>query len=65
MGRKITLSICTYNDGLFEVIINDKETGEGITFSGNKKIDNEQLAFINRIAPACVWTTYKRTTQED
>jgi hypothetical protein len=43
----------------------DKATGEELRFSGEKKLTDQELEMVNRIAPACVWTGYVRTTPED
>lgn len=61
----LTMSICTFNNGTFDVIFRDKATGEEVTFSGKQEVKGKQFDFINRIAPACVWTDYQRITPED
>ena len=55
----IQMSICTFQDGVFQIIIQDKDTFEEITFDGQKELTDEQFEFVNRIAPACVYTPYK------
>lgn len=62
---KLDISIVTYNDGKFDVIFCDSDSGEEITFSGEQKIGSDDFDFINRIAPACVFTKYRRVTPED
>lgn len=61
----LTMSICTYNDGKFDVIFRDKKTGREFTFSGEQKVNGKDFDFINQIAPACVWTDYQRITPKD
>jgi hypothetical protein len=65
MGEIIKISITTFNNGRFEISFKDKETNEEISFLGNQSINDEELTFINKIAPACVWTTYERVTPEN
>ena len=42
-----------------KILIQDKETGQEITLEGNRKLDNEEFEFVNKIAPACVYTEYE------
>lgn len=58
MLDKLTMSICTYKDGLFEVILKHTETGREIVFTGNQKLSEEDFDLVQEIAPACVWTKY-------
>ena len=58
MKTEIAMSICTYKDGKFEVMISDQETGKEITLEGKQDISEEVFDLINKIAPACVWTRY-------
>lgn len=58
MNPRLTISVCTFQSGDFDVMLIDEETGEQVCFSGNQKITDEQLDIVNRLAPACVWTTY-------
>jgi len=62
---KLTMSICTYNNDNFDVIFEDKETGQHLTLSGNQKLDEDEFQFANQIAPACVYTDYQRITPKD
>ena len=57
---KLSISVCTYKSGDFEVLIRDPETGEEVQLNGNQKLDDKKLELITRLAPACVWTTYER-----
>ncbi len=65
MSKEIAISICTFNDGTFDVMIQDPETSREITLSGAQEINQEDHSFILEIAPACVWTKYSRITPED
>jgi hypothetical protein len=55
----LEISICTYENGEFDVMLQDPASGEGIELSGFKRLSPEQSKFIDRIAPACVWTSYR------
>jgi hypothetical protein len=59
MNEKYEISICTFNDGLFQVIIKDENLNE-VTLEGKQKLNEEDFNFVNEFAPACVFTTYKR-----
>jgi hypothetical protein len=63
MARTIKLSLCTFQNGTFDVMVKDGETDEEICFSGEKKLTDKELDMVNSIAPACVWTTY--TTDQE
>jgi len=63
MTPRLKISVCTFQGGDFDVMLIDKETGEEVCFSGNQKITDEQLDIVNRLAPACVWTTYYPSEQ--
>ena len=63
--KHLLISICTYNNGAFDVIFQDPDTYEEITLSGQQSVKGEQFDFINRIAPACVFTRYARITPEN
>lgn len=65
MATEISMSFCTYQGGGFDVMVKDKATGEEVCFSGEQKLTEQELEMVNRIAPACVWTSYARTTPED
>lgn len=58
----VLLSVVTYNDGKFDVIIRDAKTDMEVTFSGNTpEITDEEFDFLNEVAPACVFTKYTRS----
>lgn len=59
MKNKIKLSVCTFENGDFDVIIIDAETHEEVTLSGNQKLNEDDSEIVNKLAPACVYTTYK------
>ena len=56
---KIKLSFCTFQGGGFEVLVVDADTGEEVTLSGDAKVPIEDFEILDRIAPACVFTTYE------
>ena len=58
---ELLISIVTYQNDEFDIIFKDKCTSEEISFAGKREIDDAELEFINKIAPACVWTPYTRT----
>lgn len=62
MAQEIAFSICTFNDGKFDVMVKEVSTGREIILSGERKVSDDDLELINRIAPACVWTKYKTET---
>lgn len=53
---KMTMSICTFNNGDFDVMfrLGDRE----VTFSGNQELSDDELDLSLEIAPACVWTDF-------
>lgn len=59
MKNQLKISVCTYNDGQFDVMIKDGETHQELVFSGNQKVDEEGLELLNKLVPACVWTSYE------
>ena len=62
---RLSLSVCTYAGGAFDVIIRDPDTLEELTFSGERALLDDEFEFINRVAPACVFTRYVRETPRD
>ena len=40
---EINVSICTYNNGTFDVMFEDKATGKQLCFSGDQKLDDEDF----------------------
>lgn len=61
--RQIKMSICLYQNGEFDVFIEDADNK--LCLTGKHKLTKDDMAFANRIAPACVMTTYERVTPED
>lgn len=57
---RMNISVCTYQNSDFDVIMIDKDTGEEVTLSGTQKLSDEEFALLNKLAPACVFTTYER-----
>lgn len=58
-GNSIDLSVCTYNDGKFDVMIKDDE-GHDVVLSGEQNFNDEVIEWLLEIAPACVFTRYFR-----
>lgn len=61
--KEIEISICTFQGGSFDVMFKDPATNHEYTFSGEipgGKMLDDDFAFVDSIAPACVWTKYKR-----
>lgn len=54
---KMKISVCPFVDGTFDVIIIDGD-GREVTLSGQQKLSEEEFDIVNRLAPACVFTTY-------
>lgn len=58
--QKITLSLCEFQDGTFELYIKDPSTHEEIQIEGRRVFTDAQRDMIARLMPGCVWTTYER-----
>lgn len=58
-GNVMEISVIPYTDDKFEVIIRDPGTGEEVALCGRQTLTQEQLDLLDRLAPACVWRTYK------
>ncbi len=58
IGNEILLSICTYKSGAFQIMIQDDK--HDLTFEGERKLEQDELEWTLDIAPACVFTKYKR-----
>lgn len=54
----LSISVCSYQNGDFDVILQDGNTGEEVTLSGHQTLTNDQLELTYRLAPACVMTRY-------
>ncbi len=59
---EINLSICPFQNGEFDVIIETKEYE--MTLSGTRKFDADELEFLDGVAPSCVYTRYRKVTKE-
>lgn len=57
--QRMKISICTYKNGDFEVILKDENDRE-VTLSGIQALSDEEFELINDLAPACVFTRYVR-----
>lgn len=64
MSKHLSISVCTFKNSEFDVILRDPDTGLEVTLSGIQKLSDSDFEFINEIAPACVFTKYKRVTPE-
>ena len=62
--KRLLISVCTFKNGTFDVILQDRETGEEVTLSGERQFDEKEFQFLDRVAPACVFTKYIRETPE-
>ena len=51
------ISVCTYSNDDFEVIIKDDSDSE-VTFHGCQRLTDEEFDLVNELAPACVFTRY-------
>ena len=61
----LDISICAYQSGDIDVLLKDETGAElEITASGFN-LDADDLDFINKNTPACVWTRYGRITPAD
>jgi hypothetical protein len=54
----LKLSVCTYQNDNFDVMIIDGQSGEEIILSGTQQVSPEDFEILSRLAPACVWTSY-------
>lgn len=57
--QRMKISVCTYKNGDFEVILKDENDRE-VTLSGNQVLSAEEFGLVNDLAPACVFTRYER-----
>lgn len=57
--QRMKISVCTYEDGEFEVILKDENDRE-VTLYGNQVLSAEEFQLVNELAPACVFTRYVR-----
>lgn len=56
----IDISICSFNDGKFQIFIKDPKTHRELVFEGKQELNESELELAQEIAPACVYTRYKR-----
>ena len=67
VGRTYTpvviLGFSSYNDGEFELIVQDEKTGEETTLEGNLKPG--QFEIIHRILPSCVFIQTRCESRSD
>ena len=55
---RMTMSVCPFNSGDFDVIIKDPDTDEEVILSGHQELSHEELEVLTKLAPACIWTKY-------
>ena len=55
---RMTISVCPFVGGAFDVIIKDTDTGDEVTLSGHQELTHEELELLTKLAPSCVWTKY-------
>ena len=60
MRQAIEMSVCTYNDGTFDVILRDADTKEEVTLSGKQQLTPEEQELVCDLAPPCVYSRYAR-----
>lgn len=53
------ISVCTYTNGKFEVMLVGDDTGHEVMLSGSQELSQEDFDTLNKLAPACVWTSYR------
>jgi hypothetical protein len=58
--QKLTVSLCEFQDGTFELYIIDGNTREEIQIEGRRTFTDQQREMLLRLMPPCVWTTYER-----
>lgn len=54
------MSMCEFQDGTYEFYLQDRETGEEVCLSGNRKLTDEERRVLEKIAPPCVFARYTR-----
>lgn len=54
---RMKISVCTFQNGAFDVIIKDENDRE-VTLSGHQKLSEEDFEIVNALAPACSFTRY-------
>lgn len=57
----LKISVCTYQSNDFEVMLIDPETGHEVMLSGSQELSVEDFDTLNKLAPACVWSSYRDT----
>ena len=58
LAGSMKVSVCTYMDHKFEVMLIDGDTGYEVMLEGTQELSVEDFDTINKLAPACVWTEY-------
>lgn len=60
--RYLEVSVCSYTGGDIDVMLRDETRKELIISASGFNLDPDDLDFINKNCPACVWTRYGRIT---
>lgn len=55
----LKISVCTYTNHNFEVMLIDPETGHEVMLSGSQELSIEDFDTLDKLAPACVWSSYR------
>lgn len=58
MTTRMSISVCPFVGGDFDVIIRDDDTGREVTLTGQHRLMDEEFEVVNKLAPSCVFTTY-------
>lgn len=58
MKQQIKLSLCEFQDGTFELYIEDVQGGGRIQLDGVSKLTPHQREVLERLMPSCVMTRY-------
>lgn len=59
---QIKLSMCSFQNGSFDLFITDAQTGEEVCITGDRTFTDEEHEFFCRLMPSCVFTTYNQVS---
>lgn len=62
-GQRVTLSLCEFQDGTFELYIIDPKTRQEIQITGARAFTAHERDMIARLMPGCVFTTYEQVSK--
>ncbi len=54
----LKISVCLFQNGEFDVMFKG-ENGEAVTLSGSQNLNVDDIDFLCKVAPACVFTEYE------